>query len=218
MIDDLVTKGTQDPYRLLTSRAEYRLLLRHDNADLRLGKYAYCYGLLQEHDYQALQNKKALIATTIEQLTNIRITPKAAIIEYLTQHNLSLLHDGIDASVMLKRSEIDWEILMELLAIMGVLQATIDALQALPESIKEQVSIQIKYEGYINKAKQQVAAAKKLENKKIPANIDYQKVPNLALEAQEKLTKIKPLTLGQAARVAGVNAVDITMLDLYLSQ
>lgn len=218
MIDDLVTKGTQDPYRLLTSRAEYRLLLRHDNADLRLGKYAYQYGLMNEQAYQALQDKKAKIVETITLLETLRITPKAKVIDYLNDNGYSLLHDGIKASVMLKRSEISWEILLELLTIMEVEAEIVTELLNLPKTIKEQVTIQIKYEGYINKAKQQVLAAKKLEYKKIPEQLDYDVVPNLALEAKEKLAKIKPLTLGQASRIAGVNAVDITMLDLYLSQ
>jgi len=218
MIDDLVTKGTQDPYRLLTSRAEYRLLLRHDNADLRLSRYGYQYDLLSERVYDEVQEKEQLLQLVYDKLMALRITPKANIVAFLQERGLSNLHDGTAAGVMLKRAEIDWPTLLELLRLADAPTKDLAMLTELPDDITEQVSIQIKYEGYINKAKAQVQAAKKLEYKKIPDDIDYNVVPNLALEARDKLTQIKPLTLGQAGRIAGVNAIDITMLDLYLAQ
>ena len=218
MIDDLVTKGTKDPYRLLTSRAEYRLLLRHDNADMRLGKYAQQFGLTTDENITALAEKEANIRQTIDLLATLRITPKPQVLEYLATRGFSTLHDGVSADVLLRRSEITWDHLMALLVLMEIENTIIDTLHKTPTDVREQVTIQIKYEGYINKAKQQVQAAKKLENKTIPTDIDYTQVANLALEAREKLANIKPLTLGQASRIAGVNPVDITMLDLYLTQ
>ncbi|GBU10673.1 tRNA uridine 5-carboxymethylaminomethyl modification protein [Erysipelotrichaceae bacterium] len=216
MLDDLVTKGTKDPYRLLTSRAEYRLLLRHDNADLRLVDYAWKYGLIAVEQYERFNIKKAGILAVKELLTEIKITPRQEITQFLENAELSLLHDGVSAEVFLRRPEINWGILLEVIEIMNRTPDELAFLSGVPADIVEQVSVQIKYDGYIRKALQQVKAFKKLEYKKIPANLDYQKVPNLALEAQEKLGKIAPMTLGQASRVAGVNAVDITMLDMYL--
>jgi glucose-inhibited division protein A len=218
MIDDLVTKGTKDPYRLLTSRAEHRLLLRHDNADLRLTTYGYEAGLIAKKTYHELQRKIKVIKLVMQTLDSIRITPKKEIIAYLVDNNLSGLHDGTSAATLLKRPEISWDILLELIDIMQYSERIARLLTSLSEPIINQVVIQIKYDGYIKKAQQQVIAAQKLEYKKIPSDIDYTNVPNIALEAREKLAQIQPLTLGQASRIAGVNAVDITMLDLYLSK
>lgn len=216
MIDDLVTKGTKDPYRLLTSRAEYRLLLRHDNADLRLSGYGHTHGLIQEKLFSELKLKEQQINETKQILTTLKITPKKEIIDYLTAEGLSLIHDGLSAETFLRRPEITWEKMIDALALMERYQEELLKLKKLSQNVIEQVSIQIKYDGYIKKAHQQAASFKKLEYKKIPMGIIYKNVPNLALEAQEKLTMIAPLTLGQASRVAGVNAIDITMLDMYL--
>lgn len=207
MIDDLVTKGTLEPYRLLTSRAEYRLLLRHDNADLRLREYGYEIGLISEAKYKDFQFKKAEIAAEKERLSQIKITPKGQTNEYMTAIPSSPLKDGITALELLKRPEINYAHINELIEEKN---GSISA-----EAI-EQVEIQVKYEGYINKALQQVEKMRKVEEKKIPLNIDYEDVPNLALEAKQKLNQIKPLTIGQASRISGVNPADISILMVYM--
>jgi len=207
MIDDLVTKGTLEPYRLLTSRAEYRLLLRHDNADLRLREYGYEIGLIDEEKYARYQHKVAEIATEKERLANLRITPKGDTNAYMATIPSSPLKDGISALELLKRPEITYAHINELI------EEKNEAIS--PEAI-EQLEIQIKYEGYINKALQQVEKLRKVEEKKIPLTINYEEVPNLALEAKQKLQQIRPLTIGQASRISGVNPADISILMVYI--
>lgn len=206
LIDDLVTKGTKEPYRLLTSRAEYRLLLRHDNADLRLREYGYKIGLINEDRYQKFSNKRKSIEQEIERLKLIRITPKDNVNKYLESINSSHLRDGISAYELLKRPEIKYNNVLNI----------IEEDNALNSDIVEQIEIQIKYEGYVRKALQQVEKMQKLEEKKLPTNIDYNLIPNLALEARQKLNEIKPLTIGQAQRISGVNPADISILLIYL--
>ncbi len=207
LIDDLVTKGTLEPYRLLTSRAEYRLLLRHDNADLRLREYGHQVGLINDEKYKTFLNKKAEIAAEKERLSGIKITPKGNTNEYLATIPSSPLKDGITALELLKRPEITYEHIHNLIE---------EKNESLSAEVIEQVEIQVKYEGYINKALQQVEKVQKVEEKKIPDYIDYDDVPNLAIEAKQKLKDIRPLTIGQASRISGVNPADISILMIYI--
>ncbi|MED3623713.1 tRNA uridine-5-carboxymethylaminomethyl(34) synthesis enzyme MnmG [Neobacillus thermocopriae] len=208
LIDDLVTKGTNEPYRLLTSRAEYRLLLRHDNADLRLTEIGHKIGLISEERYQAFLAKKAAIETEIERLRSVIIKPKPEVQELIRSIGGSELKDGIRASDLLKRPEMSYELLETLT------KSEVD----LDDEVKEQVEIQIKYEGYIDKSLQQVERMKKMEDKKIPENIDYDAISGLATEAKQKLKQIRPLSLAQASRISGVNPADISILLVYLEQ
>ncbi|MGL4971559.1 MAG: tRNA uridine-5-carboxymethylaminomethyl(34) synthesis enzyme MnmG, partial [Culicoidibacterales bacterium] len=198
LIDDLVTKGTDEPYRLLTSRAEYRLLLRHDNADLRLRPHGNRIGLIDQARQEKFAMKVAMIEMELARLQTLRITPKAAINEYLASIPTTPIRDGISLAELMKRPEVEYRHLAPLVPIPAHLT---------PEVI-EQVEIQIKYEGYITKAMRQAERVKDLESKRIPATLDYAAVPNLANEARQKLAEIRPLTIGQASRISGVNPAD----------
>ncbi|PLS02193.1 tRNA uridine-5-carboxymethylaminomethyl(34) synthesis enzyme MnmG [Neobacillus cucumis] len=208
LIDDLITKGTNEPYRLLTSRAEYRLLLRHDNADLRLTEIGHKIGLIRDERYEAFLEKKKAIENEKERLQSVRLKPSAEVQELIRSSGGSELKDGILASDLLKRPEMTYELLEKL---------TKSDLP-LNDEIKEQVEIQIKYEGYIDKSLAQVERLKKMENKKIPENIDYDAINGLATEAKQKLKKIKPVSIAQASRISGVNPADISILLVYLEQ
>lgn len=208
LIDDLVTKGTVEPYRLLTSRAEYRLLLRHDNADLRLTELGYELGLISEERYQRFQEKKAQIEKELKRLKTTRIKPNEKTQAVIRSVGGSELKDGILASDLLKRPEIKYEHI----EILAPADETLD-----PEVI-EQVEIQLKYEGYIAKEMQQVERLTKMEDKKIPENIDYESIHGLANEAIAALKEVRPLTLAQASRIPGVNPSDISILLVYLEQ
>ena len=206
LIDDLVTKGTKEPYRMLTSRAEYRLLLRHDNADIRLREYGYQIGLIDEEKYQKFQTKLNNIDKLINTLKEIKITPnEKALIEKL---NTSPIFDGISLYDLLKRPSIK---IKDLIALKKV-DLKYD------DEVLMQAEIQIKYEGYIKKALKEVERLKQLEDIKIPEDIDYLKISNLASEARQKLLKILPTTLGQASRISGVNPSDIAVLSVYLKR
>lgn len=208
MIDDLVTKGTNEPYRLLTSRAEYRLILRHDNADLRLTEFGHEMGLVSDAQYQAYLAKKQAVETEIRRLENTRIKPAEEVQQFLQEKKSAPLKDGIKASDLLKRPEISY---LELVQFMP-------ETPALDHKEIEQVEIQIKYEGYIRKALEKVAKLKKMEAKKIPENIDYASINGLATEARQKLKKIQPATIAQASRISGVNPADISILMVYIEQ
>ncbi|MBF0714906.1 tRNA uridine-5-carboxymethylaminomethyl(34) synthesis enzyme MnmG [Gemelliphila palaticanis] len=208
LIDDLVTKGTNEPYRLLTSRAEHRLLLRHDNADMRLSDKAYKYGLITEERYKNFCEKRDIIKDEIERLKTFRITPTKEVIEKMKQLNTAELRDGILAIDLLRRPELQYSDIMNLA----------NKEVKLSDDIIEQIEIEVKYEGYIKKSIQQVEKLRKMEEKRIPKNINYDEVPSLALEAREKLKKVDPMTIGQASRISGVNPADISILLVYLEQ
>ena len=204
LIDDLVTKGVKDPYRLLTSRSEYRLLLRNDNADLRLRDYGYQVGLISEEKYKEFNNKKQNIEEFFELLKQTRITPKKEINEYVKSIGTPALKEGISLYEFLKRPEVKLEHLEHFIEI------------PYDKEVKEQVEINIKYEGYIKKSLKEAEKMLAIEEKQIPSDIDYSKIPNLASEARQKLTEISPTTIGQASRISGVNPADISILMVYL--
>ncbi|MFV0396093.1 MAG: tRNA uridine-5-carboxymethylaminomethyl(34) synthesis enzyme MnmG [Coprobacillaceae bacterium] len=207
MIDDLVTKGTEEPYRMLTSRAEYRLLIRHDNADERLRTFGYKAGLVKENVYKEYQNKMQRIYNEMERLETIRFTPKHPINDALESYNSSRLHEGISAKELIQRPELDYIKILPFIEDVN-----------LNEEEKKRVTILIKYKGYMDKARRQADKQKKMEEKKIPLDIDYHKINNLALEAKQKLSEIQPLTIGQASRISGINPADISVLLIYLKQ
>ena len=206
LIDDLVTKGTKEPYRMLTSRAEYRLLLRHDNADLRLREYGHDIGLIDEDKYKKFKKKKEDINELIELLKNNKITPTKETNDYLESINSTKLLDGITLYNLLKRPEITMENIKHFIDINYT------------EEVLEQVSIMDKYEGYIEKANKEAEKMLDLEKIKIPDDIDYEEVPNLASEGRQKLKDIRPTSIGQASRISGVNPADISILTVYLKR
>ncbi|MFJ7752628.1 tRNA uridine-5-carboxymethylaminomethyl(34) synthesis enzyme MnmG [Peribacillus muralis] len=208
LIDDLVTKGTNEPYRLLTSRAEYRLLLRHDNADLRLTEIGFNIGMIKEERYNRFLLKKAAVELEKERLKSHFIKPTKEVQAVITASGGSELKDGIRASDLLKRPEMNYSHIQSL--------APSDV--ELSDEVTEQVEIQIKYEGYIEKSLQQVDRLKKMENKKIPENIDYDAISGLATEARQKLKQVTPLSVAQASRISGVNPADVSILLIYLEQ
>ena len=208
LIDDLVTKGTNEPYRLLTSRAEYRLLLRHDNADLRLTEIGHEIGLIKEERYERFTNKKLQIEQEKERLSSIIIKPRPEVQELIRNIGGSELKDGIRASDLLRRPEMTYE----------HIHLLVPSEVELSDEVTEQVEIQIKYEGYIEKSLQQVERMKKMESKKIPVDIDYDAISSLASEARQKLKDVRPLSVGQASRISGVNPADISILLVYIEQ
>ncbi|MCS1383511.1 tRNA uridine-5-carboxymethylaminomethyl(34) synthesis enzyme MnmG [Lysinibacillus sphaericus] len=208
LIDDLVTKGTNEPYRLLTSRAEYRLLLRHDNADLRLVERAYKMGMISQQRYEQFMEKKALIENEIARLREVIIKPNETTQAAIRSVGGSELKDGIRGADLLKRTEMHYDLVSSL----------IPAEIKFSDEVKEQIEIQLKYEGYIEKALQQVEKLHKMENKKIPENIDYDAISGLATEARQKLKQVIPLSIAQASRISGVNPADISILLVYIEQ
>ena len=208
LIDDLVTKENREPYRMMTSRAEYRLLLRQDNADLRLREKGYEIGLITEEQYRALLMKKSLIEQEINRLKNVLIGASKKNQEFFESHNSATLKTGVSLAELMCRPELSYEILAE-----------IDPeRKELPADVIEQVEIEIKYEGYIERQLRQVEQFKKMEKKKIPSEINYDDIESLRLEARQKLKALKPVSVGQASRISGVSPADISVLVVYLEQ
>lgn len=207
MIDDLVTKGTNEPYRLLTSRAEYRLLLRHDNADLRLTQSGYDMGLVGKEQYQAYLKKKTAVEEEIKRLKSIRIKP-SEVEGFLKEKGAAPLKDGVLTNEFLRRPEVTYQDLLQF----------IPSNNELTNKEIEQVEIQVKYEGYIKKAMSKVDKLKRMEAKRVPENIDYEAIDGIATEAKQKLKKIHPETIAQASRISGVNPSDLSILMVYIEQ
>ena len=206
LIDDLVTKGTKEPYRMMTSRAEYRLLLRQDNADLRLRRKGYEVGLISEDEYKALLKKESLIEEEIERLRTTYVGTNARVQKFMNEMGSTALKSGVPLSELICRPELDYDSI-----------APIDDNRPdLHADVTEQVNINIKYEGYITRQKKQVEAFKKLENKKLSEDIDYSSIKGLRLEAASKLDMLKPVSIGQASRISGVSPADISVLLVYL--
>lgn len=208
LIDDLVTKGTNEPYRMMTSRSEYRLLLRQDNADLRLTPLGYKIGLISQERYDAFEKKRSLIDGEIQRLRKLVFPPSDTVNEILANANSTPIKTGIHADELLKRPEITY----------AALEGADTERKPLPRDVCEQVEISIKYEGYINRQMSQAKQFSKLENKRLPKDIDYKKIEGLRIEAMQKLDKIRPLSLGQASRISGVSPADIAVLMIYLKQ
>ena len=206
LIDDLVTKDNREPYRMMTSRSEYRLLLRQDNADLRLRKIGYEIGLITQEQYDYVVQKENLIEEEVNRLQSLKIGANKKTQEFLERHNSASLKTGTYMSELMCRPELSYEILAEL----------DEDRPILPADVIEQVNINIKYDGYIKRQLKQVEQFKKIENKKIPVDIDYDDIGSLRLEARQKLTKYRPLSVGQASRISGVSPADISVLLIYL--
>ena len=208
LIDDIVTKGTNEPYRMMTSRAEYRLLLRQDNADLRLTEIGHKVGLISEERYQQFLIKKEEIEKEIERVKKTVIKPTEKVNKFLESAGTSTISNGVKLADLLKRSELSYEKLAEI----------DEQRPILPKVVQEEVGIQIKYEGYIKLQEEQVEKFKKLEEKLLPDVLDYNEMKGLRLEARQKLNKIKPNSVGQASRISGVSPADIAVLLIYLEQ
>ena len=208
LIDDLVTKGTNEPYRMMTSRAEYRLLLRQDNADMRLTGIGHEIGLIDDERYEKLLEKERLIEEEVERMKKTTVGARAEVQELLAKYESTPLQSGTTLAELLKRPELSYEIIKD-----------IDKdREELPEDVKEQVNIELKYEGYIKRQLRQVEQYKKLENKKIPEDIDYDDVYSLRKEAVQKLKELRPASVGQASRISGVSPADISVLLIYLGK
>lgn len=208
LIDDLVTKGSKEPYRMMTSRAEYRLLLRQDNADQRLTPLGYQVGLVPKERYEKLLQKEACIEKEIDRVRNVVITPTEEVNAFLEEQNSTPIKSGVKLSDLLKRPELNY----------NKLEILDKNRPVLPLAVQEQVNIQIKYEGYIKQQLNQVEQFKKLENKLLPEELDYKNIKNLRLEAIQKLSSIRPSSIGQASRISGVSPADISVLLIYLEQ
>ena len=205
LIDDLVTKGTKEPYRMLTSRAEYRLLLRHDNADERLRKYGHEAGIVTDEVYSRYLDKMNRIHAEIERLDTIHFSPKSEINDVLEEKGSTRLKEGVTARAILQRPELVYEDLLPYIEHVD-----------LTEEEMRRITILIKYKGYIEKTLRQVEKVKNMEEKQIPADLDYDDVLNLSLEARQKLKKVRPVTIGQATRISGINPADISVLLIHL--
>ncbi len=208
LIDDLVTKETAEPYRMMTSRAEYRLLLRQDNADLRLYEYGHRVGLLSDDRYEAVINKKKIIESEIERLNSTTVGTTETIQHFLRAHDSTELTSGSTLAELVRRPELSYEAIADIDPGRPVVE----------EDVAEQINIEVKYEGYINRQRLQVDQFRKLEKKLIPADIDYDDVPSLRIEARQKLKKFCPVSIGQASRISGVSPADISVLLVFLGR
>ena len=208
LIDDIVTKGTNEPYRMMTSRAEYRLLLRQDNADMRLTEIGYSVGLIEKERYDKFLRKKENIEREIERLRKTNVKPTEKVNNFLRKHSSSELNNGIKLVDLLKRTEINYADLSEI----------DENIPNLTRAEAEEVEIEVKYEGYIKLQMAQVEKFKKLENKILPENIDYLNLQGISLEARQKLDKFKPNSIGQASRISGISPADVSVLLIYLEQ
>lgn len=208
LIDDIVTKGTNEPYRMMTSRAEYRLLLRQDNADMRLTEIGHQVGLISEERYNKFIQKRENIKREIERLKTINIKPEDKVNKFLREHNSSELNNGVKLIELLKRPEIKYEDLKEI----------VKDMPKLTRSEKEEVEIEVKYEGYIKLQLEQVEKFKKLETKILPKGINYLNLQGISLEARQKLDKFRPNSIGQASRISGISPADISVLLIHLEQ
>jgi tRNA uridine 5-carboxymethylaminomethyl modification enzyme len=210
MIDDLITKGTKEPYRLLSSRAEYRLLLRSDNADMRLTEYGHKYGLINEERYSKFLDKKEKIEAIKKLLKEKHFGTNSKVNDYLVELGYTRLDNGISATEILKRNNVNYHRLKDYLDIPSNLELT--------PSGEEELEVSIKYEGYINEQRREANKLRKLEEVKLSSDIDYKHMDGLALEARQKLAAVQPKTIGQASRISGVNPSDIAVLILYLKR
>ena len=208
LIDDIVTKSTNEPYRMMTSRAEYRLLLRQDNADLRLTEIGHDIGLISDERYKKFTEKRDAIMKEIDRLKNTIIRPTEKVNEFLSKNNSSQIIAGVRLSELLKRTELNYKLLAEI----------DETREELPKDIKEEVEIMVKYEGYIKMQEEQVIGFKKLEKKLLPEDINYDDIKGIRIEARQKLNKFKPHSIGQASRISGVSPADISVLLVYLEQ
>ena len=206
LIDDLVTKESTEPYRMMTSRSEYRLLLRQDNADLRLTKLGYAIGTITKERYEKLIKKEELINKEIERIENTYIGAKKEVQDFLEKNLSSKLGNGVTLADLIRRPELNYFLINEI----------DENRPELDNEIGEQVNINIKYEGYIKRQSAQVKLFKKMESKKIPGDIDYKNVKSLRIEAVQKLSRVMPLNIGQASRISGVSPADISVLLVYL--
>lgn len=208
LIDDLVTKGCSDPYRMMTSRSEYRLLLRQDNADIRLTPTGHEIGLISDERYNALLEKQRMTDEEIKRIWKTNLAPSRELNTFLESAGTEPLSTGIKLAQLLRRPQVSYDSL-----------APFDPDRPkLPDQVKEQVELQVKYEGYIKIQLEQVEAMRKLESKSLPADTDYSQIRGLRLEAAEKLSRIRPLSVGQASRISGVNPADVNVLLIWLSQ
>lgn len=208
LIDDLVTKENHEPYRMMTSRAEYRLLLRQDNADLRLTSVGYQVGLVSKDMYDRVEKKRKMIEQEVKRLSEVTIGANGKTQEFLEKYHSSELKTGVTLAELIRRPELDYDKVAEL----------DDEREELPYDVIEQVNIQIKYEGYITRQLKQVEQYKKLEGKKLKPDFDYSKVKGMRKEAIQKMNLYKPLSVGQASRISGVSPADISVLLVYLEQ
>ncbi len=208
LIDDLVTKDNREPYRMMTSRAEYRLLLRQDNADLRLTPIGFQYGLISQERYDQVVEKQRLIEQEVERVHHVNLGAGAAVQKLLKEHGSTPLKTGTTLAELIRRPELSYEVLAELDEERPVLAA----------DVVEQVNINIKYDGYIRRQLKQVKEFKRLEKKKLPENFDYNQIKSLRIEAKQKLNLYQPVNVGQASRISGVSPADISVLLVYLEQ
>lgn len=208
LIDDLVTKGCADPYRMMTSRSEYRLILRQDNADMRLTPTGHMLGLISDERYNRFLNKKQLVEDEIKRVSHLNIAPSENLNQFLSKHGTAPLSTGCKLADLIRRPQLGYDVL-----------AFADSERPqLPADVREQVEIQIKYAGYISKQLESIEQMRKLESKKLPADMDYSEVKGLRLEAIEKLNKQKPVSIGQASRISGVSPADVSVLAIYMEK